>query len=72
MIEVPVALEPKIKREEAIEIVRRDIGSEHVVTIPRLRLMLFRDGEIHFPLKFPPKRLHLKASPEKASSGLAD
>ena len=59
--EVPVALEPKIKREEAIEIVRRDIGSEHVVTIPRLRLMLFRDGEIHFPLKkLHLKRLHLK------------
>ncbi|AKB18683.1 M4 family metallopeptidase [Methanosarcina sp. WWM596] len=54
--EVRVALEPKIKIEEAIEIVRRSIGSKHVVTIPRSRLMLFRDSKKQPPLK----KLHLK------------
>ncbi len=54
--EVPVALEPKIKIEEAIEIVRRSIGSKNVVTIPRSRLMLFRDIKKQPPLK----QLHLK------------
>jgi len=42
--EVPVALEPKIKREEAVEIVLQDIGPEHLVTIPGAQLMLFRDS----------------------------
>ncbi|MDD3246412.1 MAG: M4 family metallopeptidase [Methanosarcina sp.] len=54
--EVSVALEPKIKIEEAIEIVRQDIGSKHVVTVPRSRLMLFRDSKKQPPLK----QLHLK------------
>ncbi|KKG16077.1 hypothetical protein EO98_08335 [Methanosarcina sp. 2.H.T.1A.6] len=58
--EVSVALEPKIKREEAIEIILRDIGSEHVVVVPRSKLMLFRDGEIQLPMKkLPLKKLHL-------------
>lgn len=49
--DVAVSLEPKIKREEAIEIVLREIGSEHVVTVPRSRLMLFRESK---------KKPHLK------------
>ena len=59
--EVTVSLEPKIKREEAVEIVRQDIGSEHVVTVPRSRLMLFRDHEKQLHLKnFQLNKLHLK------------
>jgi len=59
--EVTVSLEPKIKREEAVEIVCQDIGSEHVVTVPRSRLMLFRDREKQLPLKnFQLNKLHLK------------
>jgi len=54
--EVTVSLDPKIKREEAVEIVRQDIGPEHVVTVPRSRLMLFRDREKQLPMK----KLHLK------------
>ncbi|KKH95431.1 hypothetical protein EO95_08875 [Methanosarcina sp. 1.H.T.1A.1] len=54
--EAPVALEPKIKREEAIAIVLRDIGSEQAVVVPRSKLMLFRNGEIQLPMK----KLHLK------------
>ncbi len=42
--EVPVSLEPKIKRQEALEIVLQDIGEENFVTVPESRLMLFRDG----------------------------
>lgn len=61
LTEVPVVLEPKIKREEAIAIVRRDIGSERAVTVPRSRLMLFRDGETRFPTNdFQLNKLHLK------------
>ncbi len=41
--EVPVSLEPKIKREEALEIVLQDISAENFVTVPESRLMLFRD-----------------------------
>ncbi|MGB9939431.1 M4 family metallopeptidase [Methanosarcina sp.] len=43
LAEVSVELEPKIKREEAIELVRQDIGPDQAITIPRSRLMLFRD-----------------------------
>ena len=48
--EVPVSLEPKIKREEAIEIALQDIGQKKFVTVPEARLMLFRDSK---------KRIHL-------------
>lgn len=54
--EVHVALEPKIKREEAVEIVLKDIGPEHAVTIPRSNLMFFRGRE----KQLPPKQLSLK------------
>ncbi|AKB74982.1 hypothetical protein MSLAZ_1721 [Methanosarcina lacustris Z-7289] len=47
--EVTVSLDPKIKREEAVEIVRQDIGPEHVVTVPRSRLMLFGTVKNSFP-----------------------
>lgn len=43
LTEVSVELEPKIKREEAIELVRLDIGLGQAITVPRSRLMLFRD-----------------------------
>ncbi len=45
IVEVPVPLEPRIKREEAIEIVLQDIGPENFVSIPSAQLMLFRDRE---------------------------
>lgn len=48
--EVPVALEPKIKKEDAVEIALQDIGPEHLVTIPGAQLMLFWDST---------KRIHL-------------
>ncbi len=54
--EVHVALEPKIKREEAIAVVLKDIGSENAVKIPRSKLMLFRELEKQLPLK----KIHLK------------
>ncbi len=58
--EVHFALEPKIKREEAVEIVLTDIGPEHAVTIPRSNLMLFRGREKQLPSKqLSLKRLHL-------------
>lgn len=43
--EIPVSIEPTIKREEAVEIVLQDIGSENYVTVPESRLMLFRDSK---------------------------
>lgn len=63
--EVSISLEPKIKIEEAIEIVFLDIGPEHSVTVPRSRLMLFLDCKKHLYLekshleKSPLKKLHL-------------
>ncbi|AKB28492.1 Zinc metalloproteinase precursor [Methanosarcina siciliae T4/M] len=61
LTEVPVALEPKIKREEAIEIVHRDIGSEQAAMVPRSKLMLFRDSEIRLSTSdFHLNKLHLK------------
>lgn len=58
--EVHFSLEPKIKREEAIEIVLRDIGSMNAVTIPRTSLMLFREHKKQLNLRKPPlKKLHL-------------
>ena len=48
---VPVSLEPKITIEEAVEIVLRDIGSGHAVTIPRSSLMLFLDYRKELSLK---------------------
>lgn len=49
--EVSISLEPKIKIEEAIEIVLQDIGPDHSVTVPRSRLMLFLDCKKHLYLK---------------------
>ncbi len=43
LAEVSVELEPKITREEAIELARLDIGLEKAITIPRSRLMFFRN-----------------------------
>lgn len=58
--EVHFSLEPKIKREEAIEIVLRDIGLENAGTIPSSRLMLFREHKKQLNLKKSPmKKLHL-------------
>jgi len=41
--ELSVSPEPKIKKEEAIEIVLQDIGPDQAVTIPGSQLMLYRD-----------------------------
>lgn len=58
--EVHFSLEPKIKMEEAIEIVLRDIGLENAVTVPSSRLMLFREHKKQLNLKKSPmKKLHL-------------
>lgn len=58
--EVHFSLEPKIKMEEAIEIVLRDIGPENAVTVPSSRLMLFREHKKQLNLKKSPmKKLHL-------------
>ena len=49
LADVSVELEPKITREEAIELVRLDLGLNQAITIPRSRLMLFRnsDNKLH-------------------------
>jgi Zn-dependent metalloprotease/subtilisin-like proprotein convertase family protein len=58
--EVTISLKVKIKRREAIEIVLQDIGLKNIVTIPRSKLMLFREYEKHLPLKKSRlKKLHL-------------
>lgn len=58
-----VELEPRITREKAIELVHLDIGPDKVITIPRSKLMLFRDRK---------NKLHLAWQLESIfASGLA-